>query len=106
MAVHKSSFSRALKPNPLNQHAIEMLVCILISISVLIASVKKNSFFQNLKFNVVSISKPFIFSIAKPFEIFNNSLLYFKELKNAYEENKILKDENRTYKNLLNEKNF
>ena len=41
MAVQKSSFSRALKPNLLNQQAIEMLVCILISISILIASVKK-----------------------------------------------------------------
>ena len=106
MAVQKSSFSRALKPNLLNQQAIEMLVCILISISILIASVKKNSFFQNLKFNVVSISKPFIFSIAKPFEIFNNSLLYFKELSNAHKENKILKDENKMYKKILNERNF
>ena len=79
MAVQKSSFSRALKPNLLNQQAIEMLVCILISISILIASVKKNSFFQNLKFNVVSFSKPLYFPLLSHLKF---SIIVYSTLKN------------------------
>ena len=106
MAVYKSSFTRALKPNVLNKYMIEMLFCILISISVIIASIQKNIFFQNLKYNVVSFSKPLIFSIAKPFEYFNNFLLYFDNLKNAHDQNKILKKQNNELKVLLSEKDF
>ena len=106
MAVYKSSFTRALKPNVLNKYMIEMLCCILISISVLIASVQKNIFFQDLKYSVVSFSKPFIFSIAKPFEYFNNFLLYIGDLKSAHDQNKVLKKQNHEFRILLNEKDF
>ena len=106
MAIYKSSFNRALKPSLLNTYIIEILFCIIFSISVFIISFKNEVFIKNVKFNLISISHPIFSVMAVPFELLNNCFIFVEGLIIAFNENEILRDENNKYRELVKKIRF
>ena len=99
--AHKSSFTRVLRPSLLNPYLIEMFVCILLTFIFMIGSIQKSAFFHTLKFGLLDTTKPIVYSIAMPFEILNNLLLFAKDVSNVYDRNNFLESENQKFQKLL-----
>ncbi|MBS91667.1 MAG: hypothetical protein CMM95_01245 [Rickettsiales bacterium] len=104
--AYKTSFSRGFKSSLLNPYAVEMFVSILLSIFFLIGSYSKNNIFINIKYYIISFSKPGLILVSKPFEIVSNTFHYFENLQETKELNNLLKEENKMLKKEINEKNF
>ena len=96
--ANKSSFStRGFKSGLLNPYGAEVLICVLISVFFLITSYNKNNFFINLKYYVITFSKPGLTLIAKPFEITKNLFIYINDFKEGIKVGKIKKTLNEVY---------
>ena len=104
--AYKTSFSRGFKSSLLNPYGVEMFFSILLSIFFLISSFSKNNFFLNIKYYVISFSKPGLILVGKPFELISNTFHYFGDLQEAKEINFSLTEENKRLKEEVNEKNF
>ena len=104
--AYKTSFSRGFKSSLLNPYAVEMFVSILLSIFFLIGSYSKNNIFINIKYYIISFSKPGLILVSKPFEIVSNTFHYFENLQETKELNNLLKKEKKMLKKEINEKNF
>lgn len=80
--AYKSSFtSRGFKSGLLNPYGVEIFISILISIFFLISSYSRTDFFVSFKHYVIAFSKPGLMIMAKPFEMGNNILVFFREFK-------------------------
>ena len=106
MAIYKSSFNRALKPSILNTYVIEIVFCILISIFLFIFSFKKELIVRDVKLNFITVSQPIFSLMAVPFEILNNSFIFFEKLILTFNENKVLREQNNEYKELIKKIKF
>ncbi len=87
--VYRSSFtSRGFRSGILNTYGMEIFICVIISLFFVIASYNRMNFFVNIKHYVYLFSKPGLILISKPFELINNTLIFFddfKEIKNIKE---------------------
>ena len=88
MAYRSSFTSRGFRSGILNPYGMEIFVCVLISFFFIIASYNRTIFFVNVKHYVYLFSKPGLILISKPFELINNTFIFFsdfKEIKNIKE---------------------
>ena len=104
--VNKSSFGRGFNSSILNSYVLSLILCIVISITLLILSVLNNSFIKSAKYGVISIGKPLFIIVAKPFQLVNESLVYLNEIKDANKLNQKLIEENISLKKQLDKNNF
>ena len=104
--VYKTSFSRGFKSSFLNQYGIEMFFCIIIAFLFLINSYAKSNLFLNVKYYVISFSKPGLILVSKPFELVSNTFGFFGEIKRIKESNTLLTQENQILKKENNQRNF
>jgi len=104
--AYKASFSRGLKSGLLNPYGIEVFVCVLISLLLILASTAKTKIFLDFKYYVISISKPGLILVGKPFQFLNGSLIYFSDLKGAHKLNSELISENKNLKDEINKNTF
>ena len=108
----KSSFSRGITSGPLNRYILELVICILISLILILMSISKSETIKNIKYTVVTASKPGLIIASKPFTWISNLIIYMQTMSN-YEllnqelmiENKFLKKEYNKLK-LLEVENF
>ena len=96
--VYKSSFGRGFNSNILNSYVLNMFVCIFFSMILLFLSLSDSSFLKSLRFNTISICKPFFIVVGKPFQYVNDTFVFFREFKNAKKVNTTLLEENRNLK--------
>ena len=104
--VYKSSFGRGFNSNILNSYVLNMFVCIFFSIILLFLSLSDSSFLKSLRFNTISICKPFFIVVGKPFQYVNDTFVFFREFKNAKKVNTTLLEENRNLKKKLDKSDF
>ena len=104
--AYKASFSRGLKSGLLNPYGVEVFVCVLISLLLILASISKTRIFLDFKYYVISISKPGLILVGKPFQFLNGSLIYFSDLKGAHKLNSELISENKNLKDEINKNTF
>ena len=104
--VYKSSFGRGFNSSILNSYVLNMSVCIFFSIILLFLSLSDSSFIKSLRFNTISICKPFFIAVGKPFQYVNNTFFFLREFKNAKKVNSILLEENRNLKKKLDKSDF
>ena len=105
--AYKSSFtSRGFKSGLLNPYGVEIFLCILASVFFLIVSYNKSNFFINLKYYVITFSKPGLMLVAKPFEIANNVFVFFSDFKEIKNLNISLEAENSELTDKINRNNF
>lgn len=86
---YRSSFtSRGFRSGILNPYGMEIFICVVISLFFIIASHNRTNFFVNVKHYVYLFSKPGLALISKPFELINNTFIFFndfREIKNIKE---------------------
>ena len=70
------------------------------------ASTAKTKIFLDFKYYVISISKPGLILVGKPFQFLNGSLIYFSDLKGAHKLNSELISENKNLKDEINKNTF
>ena len=104
--VYKSSFGRGFNSNILNSYVLNMFVCIFFSMILLFLSLSDSSFLKSLRFNTISICKPFFIVVGKPFQYVNDTFVFFREFKNAKKVNTTLLEENRNLKKKLDKSDF
>ncbi len=104
--VYKSSFGRGFKSSILNRYVLSLTLCVFFSITFFVLSITNSQSLKLLRYNTISFFGPIFIIVAKPFQIFNNSLVYIKEIKQANEMNFVLMEENRRLNEQLNEKHF
>ena len=104
--AYKTSFSRGFQSGFLTPYAVEMFFSIILSIIFLIGSFSKNNFVINIKYYVISFSKPGLILVSKPFEFISDTFHYFGDLQESKELNIFLKKENEKLKKEVDKKNF
>ena len=104
--VYKSSFGRGFNSSILNSYVLNMSVCIFFSIILLFLSISDSLFIKSLRFNTISICKPLLIAVGKPFQYVNNTFVFLREFKNAKKVNSILIEENRNLKKKLDRSDF
>ena len=73
---------------------------------LLFLSLSDSSFLKSLRFNTISICKPFFIVVGKPFQYVNDTFVFFREFKNAKKVNTTLLEENRNLKKKLDKSDF
>ena len=104
--VYKSSFGRGFNSSILNSYVLSMLFCISFSITLFVLSVMDAKSLKFFRFATISFCKPIFIAVGKPFQIFNSSLIYLREVKFAKEKNEELLEENQRLVKELDKKNF
>ncbi len=104
--INKSSFGRGFNSSILNRYVLSVLLCIFFSITLFVLSVIDAATIKFLRFSTISFSKPIFILVGKPFQIFNNSLIYINETMLAKEKNLVLLEENKKLAKELDNKNF
>ena len=104
--VYKSSFARGFNSGFLNSYILGTIIFGLLSLLFLILSITKNSFIQTIRYNTISLCEPFFIAVGKPFQVINNSLMYFKDLKDSKKINVHLVEENKSLKKQIDKNNF
>ncbi len=104
--VYKSSFARGFNSSFLNSYVLGTGVFGLLSLLLLILSLMRNPIIENLRYKAISICKPFFIVVGKPFDLINNSLEYFKDLKESKKTNDYLVEENKSLKKQIDKNNF
>ena len=66
---YKSSFSRGTNSGPLNRYILELVICITFSLSFVLMSLSKSKTVYNMKYLIVSASKPGLVFASKPFKL-------------------------------------
>ena len=79
--VYKSSFGRGFNSSILNSYVLSVLLCISISITLFVLSVLDAKSLKFFRFATISFCKPIFIAVGKPFQIFNSSLIYLREVK-------------------------
>ena len=104
--VFKSSFGRGFNSSILNSYVLSVLLCTFFSITLFALSVIDAKSLKFLRFATISFCKPIFIAVGKPFQIFNNSLIYINEIMLAKEKNVELLKENKKLAKELDKKNF
>ncbi len=104
--VYKSSFGRGFQSNFLNKYVLSLILCSIFSLILFVLSVTDSKSLKSLRYNTISFSKPFLIFVGKPLEIFNNSLIFIKKLRESQKNNKLLISENKRLKQLIDKNNF
>ncbi len=104
--VGKSSFGRGFNANILNSYVLSLLICIFLSILLIVLSTNDSQILKSLKYNTISVTKPFFVFVGKPFQIIDDSINYVRRLKNANEINAELMIQNKLLNEELNKKNY
>ena len=104
--VYKSSFGRGFNSSILNSYVLSMLLCISFSITLFVLSLMDAKSLKFFRFATISFCKPIFIAVGKPFQVFNSSLIYLREVKLAKEKNVELLKENQRLSSELDEKNF
>ena len=104
--VYKSSFGRGFNSSILNSYVLSVFLCISFSITLFVLSIIDSKTVQFLRYSTISFCKPIFIAVGKPFQIFNNSLIYVNEIRIAKEKNLVLLEENKKLTEELDKKNF
>ncbi len=104
--VYKSSFGRGFNSSILNSYVLNVFLCVSFSVILFFLSMTDSSLLRSLRFNAITICKPFFIAVGKPFQYINNSFVFFKEFKNAKRNNLNLLEENKELKKQLDKKSF
>ena len=78
--VYKSSFGRGFNSSILNSYVLSVLLCISFSITLFVLSVMDAKSLKFFRFATISFCKPIFIAVGKPFQIFNSSLIYLREM--------------------------
>ena len=95
---YKASFSRGIKSGPLNRYILELVICITFSLLFVLMSLSKSKTVNNIKYLVVSSSKPGLVFAYKPFKLVADLIQYFEKMGNYKILNKSLENENKFLK--------
>ena len=104
--VYKSSFGRGFNSGFLNSYVLSLFLCVFFSTIFIILSITNNPFLISIRYNTITISKPFFIIVGKPFELINDFVIYFEEVRDAKQENIKLLEENDSLKKQLSESNY
>ena len=104
--VYKSSFGRGFNSSILNSYVLSVMLCIFFSITLFVLSVIDAKTLKILRYSTISFCKPIFIAVGKPFQVFNSSLIYVKEIMQAKEKNLVLLEENKKLAEELDKKNF
>ena len=104
--VYKSSFGRGFNSSILNSYVLSIILCIFFSITLFVLSVIDAKTLKILRYSTISFCKPIFIAVGKPFQVFNSSLIYVKEIMQAKEKNLVLLEENKKLAEELDKKNF
>ena len=104
--IYKSSFGREFNSSILNSYVLSVFLCISFSITLFVLSVMDAKSIKFFRFATISFCKPIFIVVGKPFQIFNDSLIYLREIKLAKDKNVELLEENKRLVNELDKKNF
>ena len=104
--VYKSSFGRGFNSSILNSYVLSIMLCIFFSITLFVLSVIDAKTLKILRYSTISFCKPIFIAVGKPFQVFNSSLIYVKEIMQAKEKNLVLLEENKKLAEELDKKNF
>ena len=103
---YKSSFSRGINSGPLNRYILELVICITFSLSFVLMSLSKSKTVYNMKYLIVSASKPGLVFASKPFKFVSDLIQYFEKIGNYKILNKSLESENKFLKKEFNKVNL
>ncbi len=103
---YKSSFGRGFNSSILNSYVLSVFLCVSFSITLFVLSVMDAKSIKFFRFATISFCKPIFIVVGKPFQIFNDSLIYLREIKHAKDKNVELLEENKRLVNELDKKNF
>ena len=103
---YKSSFSRGINSGPLNRYVLELIICIAFSLLFLLMSLSKSITVNNMKYLIVSASKPGLVFANKPFKLVSDLIQYFEKIGNYKILNKSLENENKFLKKEFNKVNL
>ncbi len=104
--VYKSSFGRGFNSGILNSYFLSLVLCIFFSVTFVILSISDSQSIKLIRYNTISFFEPIFVIVGKPFQIFNDSLIYIKEIKQASKKNVELVKENKRLNKILDENNF
>ena len=103
---YKSSFSRGINSGPLNRYILELVICIVISLLFVLMSLSKSKTLNNMKYLMVSASKPGLVIAHKPFQLIEDLIQYFEKFGNYKILHKTLENENKFLKREFNKLNL
>ena len=103
---YKSSFSRGINSGPLNRYILELAICITFSLLFVLMSLSKSKTVINMKYLIVSASKPGLVLANKPFKLVSDLIRNFEKISNYQILNKSLEDENKFLKKEFNKVNL
>ena len=103
---NKSSFSRGINSGPLNRYILELVICITFSLLFVLMSLSKSKTVINMKYLIVSASKPGLVLANKPFKLVSDLIQNFEKISNYKILNKSLEDENKFLKKEFNKVNL
>ena len=102
---YKSSFSRGINSGPLNRYILELVICITFSLLFVLMSLSKSKTVINMKYLVISASKPGLVLANKPFKLVSDIIQYFEKIGNYKILNQTLENENKFLKKEFNKAN-
>ncbi len=102
----KSSFSRGINSGPLNRYIFELVICLSLSLILFLMSVSKSQTISNVRYLVISFSKPGLIVASKPLEWIVNVIEYIEKIKNYEILNNQLEIENKFLKKEFNKVNL
>jgi len=102
----QSSFSRGINSGPLNRYILELTICITVSLSFVLMSLSKSTTVSNMKYFIVTVSKPGLVFANKPFKLVSDFIQYFEKMSNYKILNKSLENENNFLKKEFNKVNL
>ncbi len=103
---YKSSFSRGINSGPLNRYILELVICITFSLLFVLMSLSKSKTVINMKYLIVSASKPGLVLANMPFKLVSDLIQNFEKISNYKILNKSLEDENKFLKKEFNKVNL
>ena len=103
---YKSSFSRGINSGPLNRYIFELVICITFSLLFVLMSLSNSKTVYNIKYLIVSASKPGLVFASKPFKLVSDLIQYFEKMGNYKILNKSLENENKFLKKEFNKVNL
>jgi len=102
----KSSFSRGINSSTLNRYVLEMFFCIFFSIILMGMSISRSNIIADIKYFVITSSKPGLIFASKPFLFIKSSAEYFSRFKTFESINNQLENENAFLRNEFNKINL
>lgn len=103
---NKSSFSRGINSGPLNRYILELLICITFSLLFVLMSLSKSKIVNNMKYLILSASKPGLVFANKPFKLVSDLTQYLEKIGDYNTLNESLENENKFLKKEFNKVNL